>query len=150
MPGETFIGFGVHAERRRGWWTAAGSISIAAEPVLGGLLLGMAGWRSIFFVNLPLCAIGILLATCLPETERHPHRRRFDVAKQITATVALTALTGSVIELRSLGLAHPLVWGGFALAAVTGAAFIAIESRAAAPMIPLDLFANRTFNAADG
>lgn len=133
-----------------GWWTAAGSVSIAAGPVLGGLLLGIAGWRSIFFVNLPLCAIGILLAIRLPETERHAHRLRFDVAGQIAATIALGALTASVIELRSLGLAHPLIWGGFVLAAVAGVAFVATEARVAAPMIPPELFASRTFNAAVG
>jgi MFS transporter, DHA2 family, methylenomycin A resistance protein len=133
-----------------GWWTAAGSISIAAGPVLGGLLLDVTNWRAIFFVNLPLCALGMLLATRLPETERHAHRHRLDVGGQLTATLALTALTAGVIEVRTLGVAHPLIWGGFALAVTAGVAFVMIETRVAAPMIALDLFANRTFNTAVG
>ncbi|KVK83985.1 MFS transporter [Burkholderia sp. MSMB1498] len=50
--------------RAVGWWTASGAISIAAGPVIGGLLIAQFGWRSIFFVNLPLCAAG-LVATLL-------------------------------------------------------------------------------------
>src|SRR5471030_2174164 len=46
-----------------GWWTAAGGVSIAAGPVIGGLLLSTAGWRSIFWVNVPICIAGFAL-TC--------------------------------------------------------------------------------------
>lgn len=45
--------------RAIGWWTASGAISIAAGPVIGGVLIAQFGWRSIFFVNLPLCAAGL-------------------------------------------------------------------------------------------
>ncbi|MBF3542603.1 MFS transporter, partial [Burkholderia pseudomallei] len=45
--------------RAVGWWTASGAISIAAGPVIGGVLIAQFGWRSIFFVNLPLCAAGL-------------------------------------------------------------------------------------------
>jgi len=65
-----------------GWWTASGAITIAAGPLVGGLILSVFGWRSIFLVNIPLCAVGALLALRLGETERETARRGFDIAGQ--------------------------------------------------------------------
>ncbi|MFM0607807.1 MFS transporter [Paraburkholderia sediminicola] len=164
--------------RAVGLWTAAGAISIAAGPVVGGLLIAAFGWRSIFLVNLPICAAGFL-ATLLwiprPESARKDARqaarakaaattgtgatapagtatavspRGIDLSGQALAIVALTAFVAAVIELRPLGLSHPLVAGGFVLALIATGAFITVESRIAAPMLPLSLFSKRTFNAA--
>ncbi|AIO35455.1 major Facilitator Superfamily protein [Burkholderia cenocepacia] len=117
-------------------WTAAGSISIAAGPVVGGLLIAASGWRGIFLVNLPLCAAG------LAATFAWVPARRDD------ASAMLTALTAAVIEWRPLGFTHPVVAGGFALAALAALAFVAVESRTATPMLPLSLFRRRTFSMA--
>jgi DHA2 family methylenomycin A resistance protein-like MFS transporter len=161
--------------RAVGLWTAAGAISIAAGPVAGGLLIAAFGWRSIFLVNLPICAAGFL-ATLLwvprpeaarpealrPETARrkaarpapsdaataHPASRGIDLSGQSLAIVALTAFVAAVIEWRPLGLGHPLVAGGFVLAALASSAFVAVEARTSAPMLPLSLFAGRSFSAA--
>ncbi|MBJ9942397.1 MFS transporter [Burkholderia multivorans] len=139
--------------RAVGAWTAAGSVSIAAGPVLGGALIAAFGWRSIFLVNLPLCAAGLAAAFAWIPADRAaaspaPQARTLDVRGQLVAIAMLTALTGAVIEWRPLGLAHPVVAGGFVLAVLAAAAFVAIESRAATPMLPLALFRRRTFNAA--
>jgi MFS transporter, DHA2 family, methylenomycin A resistance protein len=149
--------------RAVGLWTAAGAMSIAAGPVVGGLLIAALGWRSIFLVNLPICAAGFL-ATLLwvprPEAEvrrgRQPSAaysadagpRGLDLRGQSLAIVALTAFVAAVIEWRPLGLSHPLVAGGFALALIAACAFIAVEARGTAPMLPLSLFRSRTFSAA--
>ncbi|MGA7782304.1 MAG: MFS transporter, partial [Paraburkholderia sp.] len=74
--------------------------------------------------------------------------RSLDLPGQILAIVALTAFTGAVIEWRPLGLSHPLVAGGFILAVIATIAFVTIEARVAAPMLPLSLFRKRTFSAA--
>ncbi|KML48767.1 MFS transporter [Burkholderia cepacia] len=145
--------------RAVGWWTAAGSISIAAGPVVGGLLIAAWGWRGIFLVNLPLCAAGLAAtfawvpsrrATPATATPAAPPRsvRALDLRGQLIAIAMLTALTGAVIEWRPLGFAHPVVAGGFALAALAALAFVAVESRTATPMLPLSLFRHRTFSAA--
>lgn len=134
--------------RAVGWWTAAGAISIAAGPLLGGVLLDTLGWRSIFYVNLPLCAAGMWLATRLPETLRHSRGKTLDIRGQLVAMTALTLLTAAVIEAKPMGLGHPLVWGGFALACLLGAVFVRIQASAQVPTVPLDLFRNPTFNAA--
>ncbi len=130
-------------------WTAAGGVAIAAGPVVGGLLLGAFGWRSIFLVNLPLClgAIWLTLAT-VPEPPRPSRRPALDPAGQLLAVLALAGLTGAIIEIRPLGLGHPLVLGGIGLAAVTGPLLVAVEARATDPMLPLDLFRRPTFTSA--
>jgi len=142
--------------RAVGLWTAAGAISIAAGPVVGGLLIAACGWRSIFLVNLPLCAAGLLAtwaripraAAASPEPAAAQDTRSIDLPGQILAMVMLTAFTGAVIEWHPLGLAHPLVAGGFVLALLAGVAFVAVEARVRSPMLPLWLFGNRTFSAA--
>ena len=152
--------------RAVGLWTAAGAISIAAGPVVGGLLIASFGWRSIFLVNLPLCAAGLFATFAwvprpdaasntapAPDTAQAASQpaarpRSIDLAGQLLAIVALTAFTGAVIEGRPLGLGHPLVAGGFILAVIAGIAFVTIEARVAAPMLPLSLFRKRTFSAA--
>lgn len=148
--------------RAVGWWTAAGSISIAAGPVVGGLLIAAWGWRGIFLVNLPLCAAGLAAtfasvparrvtpAPAAPARAAMPARSAstLDVRGQLVAIAMLTALTAAVIEWRPLGFAHPVVAGGFALAAFAAAAFVALESRTATPMLPLSLFRRRTFSTA--
>ncbi|HDR9700195.1 TPA: MFS transporter, partial [Burkholderia aenigmatica] len=142
--------------RAVGGWTAAGSISIAAGPVVGGLLIAAWGWRGIFLVNLPLCAAGLAAALAwvparrVGATPATPSRsvRALDLRGQFIAIAMLTALTGAVIEWRPLGFAHPVVAGGFALAALAALAFVAVEARTATPMLPLSLFRHRTFSAA--
>jgi len=135
--------------RAVGLWTAAGAISIAAGPILGSLLLTRLGWRSIFLVNLPLCALGMrLTASYLPEAPPGPARRGLDPLGQLLIVLALTGLTAAAIECGSLGPTHPVVLGGFVLALLAGAAFIWNEARAAAPMLPLGLFRVANFSAA--
>ncbi|MFC0692561.1 MFS transporter [Paraburkholderia humisilvae] len=144
--------------RAVGLWTAAGAISIAAGPVVGGVLIDMFGWRSIFLVNLPLCAAGLAatfawLPKPAPASARVPptadgSARGIDPLGQFLAIIALTAFTGAVIEWRPLGIAHPLVAGGLGVALAAALAFIATERRTVAPMLPLTLFSNRTFSAA--
>jgi DHA2 family methylenomycin A resistance protein-like MFS transporter len=135
--------------RAVGLWTAAGAISIAAGPVIGSLLLASLGWRSIFLVNLPLCALGMwLTAQYVPAAPPAPARRGLDPLGQLLVILSLTSLTAAVIEYRSLGLTHPLVWGGLALALLSGAGFIWNEARTPEPMLPLRFFRMPNFSAA--
>ncbi|MFC5473649.1 MFS transporter [Paraherbaspirillum soli] len=135
--------------RAIGLWTAAGGVSIAAGPVVGGLLLSVAGWRSIFLVNIPICALGFLLTLrVVPQLPGKLQSRSFDVLGQLLAILALTGLVGAVIEFHPLGMRHPLVLGGFLLALIAGAAFIRVEQKTSTPMLPLHFFRQFSFTAA--
>jgi DHA2 family methylenomycin A resistance protein-like MFS transporter len=132
--------------RMVGLWTAAGGVSIAAGPVAGGLLLSGLGWRSIFLVNIVLCCAAILLVIRFvpgdsKATDPQPNdSKRLDPAGQLLAIVALTCLVGAVIEGGRLGAGHILVTGGALFGAVALAAFLYVESRVLAPMLPLGFF----------
>ena len=132
-----------HGLRARsvGLWTAAGSVAIAAGPVIGGLLVSSIGWRSIFLVNVPLCAVGVVL-TLRSVSSSNPTdaTHHLDPLGQLLSIVALTGLTCSVIEFRPLGMHHPLVIGGGILAVVCGIAFYFAEAKSREPMLPLGLF----------
>jgi DHA2 family methylenomycin A resistance protein-like MFS transporter len=102
-----------------------------------------------FLGHLPLCVIGIVATFAwVDDTPRPAQASGVDLPGQALAIVALTAFVGAMIELRPLGIAHPLVLGGIALAIAACAAFVAVERQSAAPMLPLSLFADRTFSAA--
>jgi DHA2 family methylenomycin A resistance protein-like MFS transporter len=139
--------------RAVGLWTASGAIAIAAGPVLGGILIATCGWRSIFLVNVPICLAGLLASLRWIDRrgDEAAHARQpvgIDLPGQCIAIVALTAFTGAVIELRPLGVGHPLIIGA-SVAAVLGAfAFVAVEGKSRAPMVPLALLKDRTFSAA--
>ena len=127
--------------RMVGFWTAAGGVSIAAGPVAGGFLLSALGWRSIFLVNIVLCCAAILLVfRFIPRDAQLNESQRLDPAGQILAIVALTCLVGAVIEGGRLGPGHILVIGGALLGAITSAAFLYVEGRVTAPMLPLSFF----------
>jgi DHA2 family methylenomycin A resistance protein-like MFS transporter len=121
-------------------WTAASGAAIAAGPLVGGLLLGSLGWRSIFLVNIPICAIGIVMAARVPDTVRHADARRLDPRGQALAILALAGLIGAVIEARPLGATHPIVLAGGALAIVCGWGFVVAERRSHSPMVPPEMF----------
>ncbi|WPU96722.1 MFS transporter [Mucilaginibacter sabulilitoris] len=126
-------------------WTAAGGVSIAAGPILGGLLMHISNWRMIFFVNIPLCLAGMLLSIKLKESEKHPNKG-FDIPGQLTWMLALTALIAAIIELHHLGYKNPFIYGGLIFSALMFALFLTIEKKAISPILPLDLFKSSNFN----
>lgn len=135
---------GDHGKRASGvgWWTAAGGVSIAAGPVLGGLLVETLGWRWVFFVNLPICALGAVLTLLVaPPTPAKP-RVPLDLPGQALAVAAVSLLVGGLIEGGHRG------WGGAPLLALVAglllaAGFVLFERRAAHPAMPLSVFRKR-------
>ena len=131
------------SERARAiaFWAMGGSVAAAAGPVLGGLLTQV-GWRLIFFVNLPvgLAAIG-LLARAAPSPRRAV---RFDWAGQVSAVLALGALTYALIEGGSSGFGASHIIVAFLVSATSFAVFLVAEHRGRHPMVPLTLFRSRT------
>ena len=134
--------------RAIGLWTAAGSVSIAAGPVIGGFLIGWFGWRSIFLVNLPLVAIGVALTMrYVPQTPRNGHGRHLDLMGQGLVILALIGLTGAIIEIGPRGWGDAVVLTSAAVGIVAAFLFLLIEARSSSPMLPLYFFRSRTFSA---
>ena len=136
-------------ERQRGRavgiWAAGASLALTAGPLVGGGLIALVGWRSIFLVNLPIGLAGLWLsARYARETTRSP-QREIDLPGQIAAIAALGCLAGAIIEGGSLGWSNALVIAGFVASAVLSMLFILRERRAPQPMLPLSLFRHRMF-----
>ncbi|MFD4415890.1 MULTISPECIES: MFS transporter [unclassified Streptomyces] len=121
-------------------WAAGGSVAVALGPVAGGALTTVWDWRGIFFINLPLGAVALALLVRAPRSERRP--APLDLPGQLTAIVALTALTFAVIEGGGKGL------GALAVAVVAGLVFLRVEARQTHPVVPLGLFRSRNVSVA--
>jgi DHA2 family methylenomycin A resistance protein-like MFS transporter len=122
-------------------WAMGGAAASSSAPVLGGLL-SLASWRLIFFVNLPVGAVALVLLT---RTSRSPHHQvPFDWAGQVTAVLAIGGLAYGAIEAGVAGFTAPRVVAALAVAVTALAAFVAIQARGAHPMVPPALFRHRT------
>ena len=131
--------------RAVGIWAAGASLALTAGPLVGGGLIALVGWRSIFLVNLPIGLAGLWLSwRYASETTRSP-QREIDLPGQLAAIAALGCLAGAIIEGGTLGWSNPIVISGFAAAVVLAVLFILQERRAQQPMLPLSLFRHRMF-----
>jgi DHA2 family methylenomycin A resistance protein-like MFS transporter len=143
---------GQQALRARGVsiWTAAGGAALAAGPALGGVLVDRLGWPSIFLVNVPVGLAAIAMALLfLDETPRKERGTPLDLQGQMLAVIAPLALTAAVIEGGVQGFRSLPVIAGLAVALCAGAAFIVVENRARAPLLPLSLFRDPAFAVAN-
>ncbi len=122
--------------RAAGLWGGVGGLAAASGPVLGGALTAAASWRLVFLVNVPAGVLACWLTRRrVPAAPGAPDRRG-DPAGQVTVIVALTALTGGLIEAGPHGWWSWPVAAGLTVAAVAATVFRAAERRAACPMLP--------------
>ncbi|GAA2618845.1 MFS transporter [Streptomyces axinellae] len=134
-------------ERARaiGVWGGVVGLSMAAGPILGGLLVDLSGWRAIFWVNVPVGLAALLLTTLYIPESRAPRARRVDPVGQLLMIVLLGSLTYGIIESPHAGLTSPLVLGCGALALASLAALLGYESRRTEPLIELRFFRSVPF-----
>ncbi len=126
------------------------SLGVSAGPTLGGIITTSLSWRWIFYVNLPLGILGLILTwLVLKEPMRAQTRQKFDPAGAAVLSAGITAIMLALSFGQESGWFSPaiigLFVGGFALLVV----FVLIERRVAAPIIDLRLFRNRLFAAAN-
>ncbi|MFF4584046.1 MFS transporter [Streptomyces sp. NPDC001388] len=135
-------------ERARaiGVWGAVVGISMAAGPLLGGLLVESVGWRSIFWLNLPVGLAALLLTLRYVPESRAPKARRPDPVGQLLVIALFGSLTYAIIEAPEAGLAVSGPFAAVALAALTG--LLIYEPRRAEPLIDLRFFRSAPFSGA--
>ena len=136
------------AERGKyqGLFGAVFGVAFLVGPFLGGVLTDSLSWHYIFFVNLPIGLVSLyLIARLLPTHRKEGARFNLDIPGVITFTGAIVPVLIGLTLAENGNWGDPAVIGSFAIGLVFLAAFLFAESRAEEPMIPLDLFRNRTF-----
>ena len=133
-----------------GTWAGLSGVAAAVGPVVGGWIVDHTTWRWVFGINVPLCALVLVLVLRAAPESRDPAAggRRFDVAGAALTVVALGALTYALTAAGSV--APGVVVALVATTAAAGAAFVLVERRARPPLVPLSLFSSRVFSAANG
>ena len=129
-----------------GTWAGLAGVATAVGPLIGGFLVDHAGWRWIFAINLPLCALVVLMGVRAPESRDTTATGRFDVAGALAGAVALGVSTYLLTAWPTLHRA--VIVAGVLVAFAAIAAFGVLELRPHA-MAPLSMFRSRVFSAAN-
>jgi EmrB/QacA subfamily drug resistance transporter len=144
--------FAEGAERNKalGIWGALGAGGASVGIILGGLLTRYAGWQYIFLINVPVGASALLLAPRLiPESRLDMARRRYDPFGAVTVTTGLVLLVYGISQAPRIGWGATRTVAVLVGAVVLLAAFLAIENRVEAPLMPLRIFRLRTLAGAN-
>ncbi len=123
-----------------GIWASCNGLAFAIGPTLGGILVTAAGWRSLFFVVVPVAALALLLAVRSVPESADPEGRRLDLPGQGLAMLALGGLTLAAIEGNRWGWTSAATLAGLAVGLVASVLFLAVEARTEGALVPLDLF----------
>ena len=129
------------------WGTVAG-LSLAVGPVVGGFLVQAVGWRSVFWVNLPIGAVALVLTALFVPESKAARPRAMDPVGQGLVFTALASLTYAVIEGPHAGWGSGIIIGLFALAIAAMAVFVIYEPRRTDPLLDLRFFGSVPFTSA--
>ena len=154
VPGGLAIISAAFPEEERGQaigtWSGSTAITTAMGPVIGGWLIEHVSWRAVFFLNLPLAIVVILLVVrCVPESRNEEDSKELDLWGAALATLSLGAIVYGLIESSRLGLQSAIVIGALIAGAIIFGVFILVEARVKHPMMPLTLFSSRNFAGAN-
>jgi EmrB/QacA subfamily drug resistance transporter len=138
------------AERARaiGVWAGVAGIGIAIGPVIGGLLVEHLGWGSVFFINVPVCALTFALAWRFIPNTSSPEESPLDPIGAVLSIAGLVALLFAIIEVPNHGWVAPDVLAGFVVGLVFLGLFAAWEAHTPRPMLDVRFFRNARFSAA--
>jgi len=129
-----------------GIWGGASGISVASGPIVGGLLVQHVSWQSVFYLNVPVAAVALTIGLIVLPESRDERRPRFDVLGVVLLGAGLFAIVFALINAQTWGWASArtfgLLFGGVAVLA----AFVVVERRTAAPLLPMRLFASRSLS----
>ncbi|SNS23701.1 drug resistance transporter, EmrB/QacA subfamily [Streptosporangium subroseum] len=138
------------AERARavGVFGAVSGLSLGLGPILGGALVDGFGWRSIFWINVPIVAVAIVCTALFVPESRAARARRFDPVGQTLVILMLGSVVYAIVESGRLGWTSPVILGLLAVAVLGAFGILGYESRRADPMLELRLFRSVPFSSA--
>ena len=138
------------ADRARaiGVWGSVAGLSLASGPVLGGLLVSGFGWRSIFWITVPVGLIAIVLTQRFAPESRAEQPRRLDPPGQLLVIALLGCLTAGIIEGPRSGWGSAPIITLFAVAVLAAIALVVVESRRREPLIDMRYFRSAPFSGA--
>ncbi len=144
--------FAGEQERARaiGIWSGTTGIGVSVGPIVGGWLLAHFWWGSVFLVNVPIAAVGLLASIWLVPESRNPESHRPDPVGAVMSIFAMAILLWGIIEAPNHSWTSPLVIGSIAGGVAVLAAFVAWERRSDHPMLDLSFFSSKRFSAAIG
>jgi EmrB/QacA subfamily drug resistance transporter len=134
--------------RAVGMWGAVSGLSLAIGPLVGGALTQSVGWRSIFWINVPIGLLAVLLSARFVPESKAPRARAFDPIGQLLVFTGLASLTYAVIEGPRAGWTSTLICVLFATAAIAFVTFLLYEPRRAEPLLDLRFFRSIPFSTA--
>ena len=138
------------AERARaiGVFGAVSGLSLALGPILGGALVDGFGWRSIFWINVPIVAAAVVCTALFVPESRAARARRFDPVGQTLVILVLGSVVYAIIESGRLGWTSPVILGLLAVAVLSALGILAYEPRRVDPLLELRLFRSMPFSSA--
>jgi EmrB/QacA subfamily drug resistance transporter len=134
--------------RAIGIFGATAGLSLVLGPILGGALVDGLGWRSIFWVNLPIVVLAVVCTSLFVPESRAAQGRRFDPVGQFLVVLVLGGVVSAIIESEKHGWGTPLVLGLLVVAAVSAVVLIGYERRRREPLLELRLFRSIPFSSA--
>jgi len=134
--------------RAVGIWGAVAGLSLAIGPLIGGALTQAIGWRSIFWINLPIGIAAIGLAAFFVPESKAVRARRFDPVGQLLVFVCFSSLTSAVIEAPRAGWTSALILSLFVTSGIAFAGFLWYEPRRRDPLVDLRFFLSIPFSSA--
>jgi EmrB/QacA subfamily drug resistance transporter len=140
------------AERNKalGAWGAVAGSAGAVGVLLGGILTETLGWEWVLWVNVPVALVALAFTPGLiPESRSESATRHFDAAGAVTVTAGLSILAYSVLDASTAGWGSTKIIGLLALSAILIGAFVLIELRSTAPLVPFRIFRLRTLTGAN-
>ncbi len=154
MPATLSIISATFPPRQRGMaigiWAGVSAMALAIGPLIGGLITEHIDWSWIFFVNVPIGIVGLVVGRLVVDESRDTSsEQRLDIPGLLASGVGLFALTFALIEANSYGWTDPVIIGLFVLSAIALVGFVLLEMHQRSPMLDLSLFRSSTFAGAN-